>query len=87
MAKKGTSWKRPKRDNYIGECEVSPDCLRCPLEQCKHDDPQWYHRWRKEQRDAQIADRKAEGATAQQIADQADVTVRTVQRWMSPLHQ
>jgi hypothetical protein len=35
-------------------CEVCPSCLRCPLPQCKYDDPIAYHRWKARARDAEI---------------------------------
>lgn len=31
-------------------CEVSPSCLRCPLPQCRYDDPLWFEDYRRRQR-------------------------------------
>ena len=35
-------------------CEISPSCLRCPLPQCKYDDPGWLQRERKRERDQEV---------------------------------
>ena len=50
-------------------CEVSPSCLRCPLAQCKYDDPLAYQQGLRRQRDHQVLQtRRQEGATVTQLA-------------------
>ena len=45
----------PERYPYRDEgCEVSPSCLRCPLPQCKYDDPGWLQRQKREERDRDV---------------------------------
>ena len=42
----------PERYPYRDEgCEVSPSCLRCPLAQCKYDDPDWFQRQKRDERE------------------------------------
>ena len=48
----------PYRDDG---CEVSASCLRCPLPQCKYDDPVWFHRQRRDARDMELAVALREG--------------------------
>lgn len=35
-------------------CQVSPSCLRCPLPQCKYDDPAGWKAWRRNQYSTRI---------------------------------
>ena len=45
----------PERYPYRDDgCEVSPSCLRCPLPQCKYDDPGWYRRLRQNEKDGEV---------------------------------
>ena len=45
----------PERYPYRDEgCEVSPSCLRCPLPQCKYDDPGWLQRQKRKERDKEV---------------------------------
>ena len=45
----------PERYPYRDEgCEVSPSCLKCPLPQCKYDDPGWIRRQKRKERDSQV---------------------------------
>lgn len=64
-------------------CEVSPSCLRCPLPQCKYDDPVWYQSYRRRQRDQQILEASSQSlrrGEKQKIALQFGVSVRTFNR-------
>ena len=62
-------------------CEVSPSCLRCPLPQCKHDDPVWYQQYRRQGRDRQVLEaHQAEGATVLQLAQRFSLSQRTIHR-------
>ena len=66
-------------------CEVSPSCLRCPLPQCKHDEPGWYLRQQRAQRDRTMCQlRSREGLSITQLASRFGVSTRTVFR---VLHQ
>ena len=45
----------PERYPYRDEgCEISPSCLKCPLPQCKYDDPGWIQRQKRKERDSQV---------------------------------
>ena len=62
-------------------CDVSPSCLRCPLPQCKHDEPGWYQRMQRVQRDRTISRlRRREGLSVTQLARRFGVSKRTVFR-------
>ena len=68
----------PYRDDG---CEVSPSCLRCPLPQCKYDDPGWLQRARRKKRDKEImAALRGDGLSVQQVAARFDLSQRTVFR-------
>ncbi len=65
-------------------CDVSPSCLRCPLARCKYDDPGWYHREQREQRDQEVVlVRRTQGATIPQLAQRFGVSERTIHRILS----
>ena len=62
-------------------CEVSPSCLRCPLPQCKYDDPIWYQQYRRQGRDQTIWNaQQREGATVFELAEQFQLSPRTIHR-------
>ena len=65
-------------------CEVAPSCLRCPLSQCKYDDPLAYHRSVRTERDRSILKMiQQEGVPPGGIAELArrfDLSIRTVHR-------
>lgn len=62
-------------------CEVAPSCLRCPLPQCKYDDPTVYHLWLQESRDRKVIQvKRAENLTLAQLAQHFEVSERTIQR-------
>ncbi|MCE2404926.1 MAG: helix-turn-helix domain-containing protein [Dehalococcoidia bacterium] len=47
----------PERFPYRDEgCELSQSCLRCPLPQCKYDDPGWLQREKRKARDSRIVE-------------------------------
>ena len=62
-------------------CEVSRSCLKCPLPQCRYDNPVGYQAFKRNQKDQEwfkIA--KEEGLSNQQAADRFGVTPRTMFR-------
>ena len=60
----------PERYPYRDEgCDVSSSCLRCPLPQCKYDDPGWFHRQRRDRRDDEVIEAMREGGLS--VADLA----------------
>lgn len=62
-------------------CDVAPACLQCPLPRCKYDDPGWYQRELRGQRDQRILEaRRAEGLTVPQLSRRFGVSQRTVFR-------
>ena len=62
-------------------CEVSPSCLRCPLPQCKYDDPVWYQQYRRQGRDLQVLEvHRTEGVTVLQLAQRFGLSQRTIHR-------
>ncbi len=68
----------PYRDDG---CEVSPSCLNCPLPKCKYDDPGWYQRERRRQREQQVLQIMArESLTVPEVARRFGVSQRTVFR-------
>lgn len=66
--------------NYGDGCDVHPNCLECPLAECKHDDPQGYHRWRLKQRDDSLLAAFETGLTKEAVADQFAISVRQTDR-------
>ena len=72
----------PEHHAYTDDgCEVAPACLRCPLPQCKHDEPGWYLRERRAERDRTMSRlRRREGLSVGQLADRFGVSKRTVFR-------
>ena len=68
----------PYRDDG---CEVSPSWLSCPLPKCKYDDPMWYRRERRSQRDQEVLQVQAqEGLTVPELAHRFGVSQRTIFR-------
>jgi len=62
-------------------CEVAPSCLKCPLPQCKYDDPTAYQRTVREQRDLEVLRvRRSQRTTVPQLAQHFDVSQRTIHR-------
>lgn len=66
------------RDNG---CEVSSSCLKCPLPQCKYDDPAWYQREIRSRRDQEVLrTQQAESLTVPQLATRFELSQRTIFR-------
>ena len=62
-------------------CEVSRSCLKCPLPQCKYDDPNGYRIFKQKQKDQEwFKIVNEEGLSNQQAADRFGVTPRTMNR-------
>ena len=72
----------PERYPYRDEgCEVSPSCLRCPLPQCKYDDPGWFHRQRRSDRDREVAVAlREDGLSVPAVAARFALSQRTIFR-------
>ena len=62
-------------------CEVAVSCIKCPLPQCKYDDPAWYQAYTQHNRDSEVlAAYRDEGLSVFQVADRFSVSPRTVHR-------
>ena len=62
-------------------CEVSGSCLKCPLPQCRYDDPVGYQAFKRNQKDQEwFKIVNEEGLSNQQAADRFGVTPRTMFR-------
>ena len=68
----------PYRDDG---CQVSPSCLRCPLPQCKYDDPGWFQREKRRGRDEEvIAVMHQQDLSVSEAAARFDISQRTIFR-------
>ena len=72
----------PERFQYRDEgCELSSSCLRCPLPQCKYDDPGWYQREQRRERDCRVVEALwSGGLTVPEAAAHFALSQRTVFR-------
>ncbi len=72
----------PERFPYRDDgCDVYPSCLRCPLPQCKYDDPGWLQRERRKERDKTIMDAlKRDGISISDAASRFSISQRTIFR-------
>lgn len=61
-------------------CDVCPQCLRCPLPQCRLDDRAGYAHFRQGPRDARVLELTNGGMQASAVAEAVGVTSRTVYR-------
>ena len=62
-------------------CEVSATCLRCPLPQCKYDNPGWLQREKRYDRDRQVIYAlHSDGLSAPEAAVRFDLSQRTIFR-------
>ena len=61
-------------------CNVSPSCLRCPLDACKYDDIRFYQRWVQAQKEQNILGLLKDGFTIRSVADQCGISLRTIRR-------
>ena len=75
----------PERYPYRDEgCEVSPFCLRCPLPQCKYDDPGWFQRQKRNGRDMEVlAALHEHGLSVPEVAARFALSQRTIFRIVS----
>ena len=73
---------RPEEYPYRDDgCEISPSCLRCPLPQCKYDDPRWFLQERRRERDQLVLDTKErESLSVDEVAHKFALSQRTVFR-------
>jgi len=68
----------PYRDDG---CDVSRTCLRCPLPQCKYDNPGWLARVRRDTRDQQVlAAHRCGNDSINDLARRFGLSIRTVHR-------
>lgn len=74
--------RRPEFVHYRDNgCEISPSCLRCPLPQCRYDDPGWLRRQIKGKRDQQVLKaREEEGLGPSELAERFGLSRRTIHR-------
>ena len=72
----------PEHFPYRDEgCEVSPFCLRCPLPQCKYDDPEWFQRQKRDERDGRVMTAmRDEGLSLPEVAVRYSLSQRTIFR-------
>ena len=72
----------PERYPYRDDgCEASPSCLRCPLPQCKYDDPGWLQRHRRNERDSEVVTAlREQGFSVPEVAQRFEMSQRTVFR-------
>ena len=70
--------KFPYRDDG---CDIFPSCLRCPLPQCKYDDPGWLQREKRRERDQNIIEAvKRDGVSISEAASRFSISQRTIFR-------
>ena len=72
----------PERYPYHDDgCEVSSSCLKCPLPQCKYDDPGWFQRHKRNGRDREVmAAMRGDGLSVPEVAARFALSQRTVFR-------
>lgn len=69
------------RDNG---CEVSVSCLGCHLPRCKFDDPGWFRKAERDQRDTEVLRaRRSTGSSVPELARRFGVSQRTIHRILS----
>jgi hypothetical protein len=61
-------------------CDLSPTCLRCPLERCRYDEPGGAARLMRGSRDGAVCERRAEGAAIEKLATEFGLSRRSVFR-------
>lgn len=68
-------------------CDVTPDCLECPLPACKYDDTAPYNLWKIAHRDVveEMIPKKLlgyyEGQVIEEIAERSGVSSTTIRLW------
>ena len=71
----------PEHTHYVDRgCDVSASCLRCPLPQCRFDDPAWYQAYKREARDREVLAACEDGLSVFEVARQFGISPRTVYR-------
>ena len=72
----------PERYPYRDEgCEVSPSCLKCPLPQCKYDEPGWLQRQKRNERDSEVVAALLQGElSVKEAASRFALSQRTIFR-------
>lgn len=72
----------PERYPYRDEgCEVSPSCLKCPLPQCKYDEPGWLQRQKQNERDSEVVAALLQGElSVKEAASRFALSQRTIFR-------
>ena len=75
----------PEHFSYRDDgCEVSSSCLKCPLPQCKYDDPTWFQREKRKERDGDVlATMRRNHLSVPQVATRFEISQRTVFRILS----
>lgn len=73
-------------------CEVASSCFRCPLPQCKHDDPLWHRRFQQYRYYRALAAAVMDysenrDAAVQQVAQQHGLTSRSLYRILRRMEQ
>ena len=63
-----------------GGCDLAPNCLRCPLERCRYDEPGGVRRLLQAPRDDAVRRRRGEGLAIDALAAEFGVSRRTVFR-------
>jgi hypothetical protein len=61
-------------------CDLSPTCLRCPLEHCRYDEPGGARKLLQGSRDGAVCQRRAEGAGIDALATEFGLSRRSVFR-------
>ena len=64
-------------------CELSPSCLRCPLERCRYDEPGGARKLRQKSRDEAVQARRDDGLTIRALAAEFGVSRRSVFRTLA----
>jgi hypothetical protein len=65
-------------------CDLAPSCLACPFEVCRYDALGGIAGLLRSQRDQAIARRKQEGLTPTQLANEFNVSIRSIYRVLGP---
>ncbi len=89
-ARQATPLRRVRRDALPEEiryrddgCDIHPQCLTCPLPRCRYDEPGGLRGMLNAYRDQQIVALRGDGAPVDQIAEQYNLSRRTVFRILS----
>jgi hypothetical protein len=61
-------------------CELSPTCLRCPLERCRYDEPGGARRLILDSRDETLVRRRGDGTDIDDLASEFGLSRRSVFR-------